>query len=294
MLEGIPLDIKRVSIRLNKPEFTLNPTSCNPMAITGILTSTLGEDADLQNRFQVGECRRLDFAPRFRMLNMGKGRRSTVRSFNPPMRFVVAPRPGDANMGPTQVILPSEVILEQSNIRTICTRDQFANDACPERAIYGTATAWSPLLDEPLTGPVYLGSSTNPLPDIIVDLKGQVPIVLQGRIDTVKGARMRNSFPAVPDAPVSRFVLDIQGGANRGILVNSKDLCRTPNRGVARFQAQNNALSVQRPRIGLRFKGCKRALKLQARKQARRQALKLKQRQAKAARRAVSRRAARS
>src|SRR5665811_601825 len=167
MLEGIPLNIRTASIRLNKPEFTLNPTSCNPMAITGILTSTLGQDAELSNRFQLGECARLGFKPRFGMFNLGKGRRSTLRSFNPPMRFVVAPRPGDANMGPTQVILPPEVILDQGNIRTICTRDQFANDRCPERAIYGFARAWSPLLDEPVQGPVYLGSSTNPLPDII-------------------------------------------------------------------------------------------------------------------------------
>src|SRR5690606_36174088 len=130
------------------------------------------------------------------------------------------------------VTLPSSVILDQSHIRTICTREQFAARNCPDGSIYGYAKAWSPVLNRPVQGPVYLGSSPNLLPDQIADMDGEARIILQGRIDTAKGGRLRNIFPMVPDAPVSRFELTMRGG-NRGILVNSRDLCLIRQRGVA-------------------------------------------------------------
>ena len=108
---------------------------------------------------------------------------------------------------------------------------QFAAGAgngagCPPGSIYGHATAITPLLDEPLEGPVYLRSSSHNLPDLVVALHGLVDIDLAGRIDSVKGG-IRNTFEAVPDAPVSKFVLEMQGG-KKGLIVNSTNLCAKP------------------------------------------------------------------
>ena len=114
--------------------------------------------------------------------------------------------------------LPHTEFLEQAHIGTVCTRVQFKEgkvpgEKCPAASIYGKAEAVTPLLDEPLKGPVYLRSSTHKLPDLVAALhNGQVDVALDGRIDSVKNGRIRNTFETVPDAPVTKFVLEMQGG----------------------------------------------------------------------------------
>jgi hypothetical protein len=107
------------------------------------------------------------------------------------------------------VALPKSEFLDQAHIVTICTRAQFAASECPRGAIYGRATVTTPLFDEPLTGPVYLRSSSNLLPDLVPDLRGpdNLPIKIEaaGRIDEVGGG-IRNTFDFVPDRVVARSI----------------------------------------------------------------------------------------
>jgi hypothetical protein len=51
ILQGIPLDVRAVQIKLDRPGFSLNPTSCNPMAFGGQLISTMGLAAPLSQAF---------------------------------------------------------------------------------------------------------------------------------------------------------------------------------------------------------------------------------------------------
>ena len=189
----------------------MNPTSCDPMEITGSLTSTLGQVASLENRFQVAECARLGFKPKLSLRLKG----GTRRGGHPALRAVLTAKPGEANIAKASVALPRSAFLDQGHIGTVCTRVQFAADQCPAASIYGKATATSPLVDYPVSGPVYLRSSSNTLPDLVVALKGPTTSrsksVVAGRVDSVKGG-IRNSFEAVPDAPVTKFVLEMQGG----------------------------------------------------------------------------------
>ena len=220
ILQGIPLDVKSVVVRLDRSEFTKNPTSCDPTSVGGSLFSTVGSMAPLSERFQLGECRRLGFKPKLFLRLTGRHKRTD----NPRLRAVVVPRGGDANIAFTQVQMPRSLLLDQSHINTVCTRVQFAQDACPAGSIYGQATAYTPLFDQPLSGNVYLRSSQHKLPDLVADLNGQVSVELSGRTDAVKGA-LRNTFEVVPDAPVSKFVLWLQGG-NKSLLEASKNLCK--------------------------------------------------------------------
>jgi hypothetical protein len=145
--------------------------------------------------------------------------------------------PGEANIRRASVALPRSEFLAQEHIRTICTRVQWAANACPKAAIYGQAEAVTPLLDEPLRGPVYLRSSDNELPDLVADLEGQIDIELVGRIDSFKRG-IRTTFETVPDAPVSRFVLRMRGG-KKSLLVNSVDLCGKTRRATVQMDGQN-------------------------------------------------------
>lgn len=154
------------------------------------------------------------------------------------------PRHG-ANIASASVALPHSEFLDQAHIRTVCTRVQFAQNACPAGSVYGTAVAKTPLLDEPLSGNVYLRSSDHPLPDLVMALRGKIDVNVVGRIDSVKGG-IRNTFDLIPDAPVETFTLDLQGG-KKGLLVNSRDLCGKPARATARFNGQNGDVSNFHP-----------------------------------------------
>ncbi|HEX5711704.1 MAG TPA: hypothetical protein VFX85_00135 [Solirubrobacterales bacterium] len=241
ILHGIPLDLRELRVAIDRPEFTLNPTSCNAMAVNGSITSAAGQTANVADRFQVGACERLGFAPKLSLDLKG----GTKRAKYPALKAVLKAKPGQANLGRVSVALPRSAFLAQEHIKTVCTRVQFAADACPAASVYGKATASTPLLDKPLSGPVYLRSSSNPLPDLVVALKGQIEIDLVGRIDSVNGG-IRTTFDQVPDAPVTRFVLQMRGG-KKGLLVNSRDLCKSTNRAQVLVDGQNGKAADQRP-----------------------------------------------
>jgi DNA mismatch repair protein MutH len=129
-------------------------------------------------------------------------------------------------------------------------------EKCPARSIYGKARAFTPLLDQPISGPVFLRSSSHELPDLVASLHGQVDVVVVGRVDSVKG-RLRNTFEAVPDAPVSKFVLQMQGG-RRGLVVNSVDLCKREQRATLKMRGQNGKEFEARPLVRNSCKGKRR------------------------------------
>jgi hypothetical protein len=241
IIHGVLIRVRDVRIHLDRPDFILNPTSCAEKSIDATAFSTAGAVKQLNQRFQVGDCARLGFKPRLSIELRG----GTRRGDNPALRAVLRARPGDANIRDAQVTLPKSAFLDQQHIRTICTRPQFAAGACPKAAQYGYARAFTPLLDEPLQGPVYLRSSDNDLPDLAADLEGLIDLEVVGRIDSFRGG-IRSTFESVPDAPVSKFVLTMQGG-RKGLVVNSRNLCARPSRAAARFVGQNGKPHRFRP-----------------------------------------------
>ncbi|MGE5336069.1 MAG: hypothetical protein ACM3JL_01435 [Nitrososphaerota archaeon] len=271
---GTRLDIRSVDLSMDRPGFTLNPTSCWLLATSGAL---LGGGGDPNNPaafssfpvgapFQTTECGALKFRPKLIVKLLG-GRRKMRRARHPALRAVLIARPGDANIDRSALVLPHSQFLDQGHIGTICTRVQLAAQACPARSVYGYARAWSPLLEDQLQGPVYLVSSEHELPDLLVDLQGQVNVRLRGVISSVR-ARMRTVFSGVPDVPVSRFVLYMKGG-KKGLLVNSRDLCLRRNFAFLNFRAQNGK-RLRRKRLALRTPGCRHAHKQHRRKHHRR------------------------
>jgi hypothetical protein len=244
ILDGIPLDLRSVALKMDRPDFTLNPTSCNPLAITGAATSALGGVAALTKPFQVGGCDALPFKPSLSLRLKG----SVKRSSTPRLIATVTAQPGEANVARAQVKLPHPVFLDQAHIRTICTRVQWTADTCPAGSVYGKAEATTPLLSYPLTGSVYLRSSSHPLPDLVAKLRGPasqpIEIDLDGKTDSVKAA-LRNTFEAVPDAPVSSFRLELFGG-RRGLVEMSDGFCRDRHATVD-LTGQNGKVYDTRP-----------------------------------------------
>ena len=219
------------------------------MAVMATVTGSSGAVANLSNRFQVGGCDRLGFKPRLSLRLKG----ATHRSGHPALKGTVTYSPGSgyANIAKAVVALPHSEFLDQAHIGTVCTRVQFAANACPAGSIYGHAKAVTPLLDYPLEGPVYLRSSDHELPDLVVALRGPdsqpIDVDLVGRIDSKNGG-IRTTFEAVPDAPVFKFTLTLFGG-KKGLLVNSTNLCKSTNRAIASFTGQNGKTYDTTPKV---------------------------------------------
>ncbi|HEX8751822.1 MAG TPA: hypothetical protein VF731_00250, partial [Solirubrobacterales bacterium] len=244
MLSGIPLNLRRIQVSLDREGFTVNPTSCDPMAVEATVGGANGGSDAVSSRFQAGSCASLDLSPRLSLRLSG----STRRAGFPKLRAVLRAKPGQANLRRVSVALPRSEFLAQSHIRTVCTRVQFAAGACPAGSVYGYAKAYSPLLEKPLEGPVYLRSSDNPLPDLVAALHGQIEIDLAGRIDSVHGG-IRDTFEALPDAPITRFELSMKGGRS-GLLENSRDLCLAgAGRATVEIDGQNGKTANQRPAL---------------------------------------------
>jgi hypothetical protein len=247
ILQGIPLDLRSIVLKMDRPDFTLNPTNCNPLAITGSALSVFGQSAALSSPFQADECAKLGFKPSLKFSLGGQ----TKRTGNPALKAVINyPKTGAyANIAKTAVLLPSTTFIDNEHISNPCTRPQFDANACPAKSILGTARAFTPLLDKPLEGPVYFRANggARELPDMVVDLNGQIHVTLVGFIDSVgkKGSekrRVRTRFANVPDAPVSKFVLNLYGG-KRGLLENSVNLCKHPGEASVLMDAQNGKVS---------------------------------------------------
>ena len=265
MLEGVPLRVRSVAVAMDRDKFMLNPTNCAESAVKAEALGSGGATAQMSTRYQVGACSALDFTPKL-ALNLKGG---TKRNDHPALTATLTQPEGQANIGSVSVALPHSEFLDQAHIRTVCTRVQFAAKACPAGAIYGSAEAWSPLLDAPLSGPVYLRSSDNKLPDLVVALRGPdsqpIEIELAGRIDSVNGG-IRNSFELVPDAAVSKFVLKMQGG-KKGLLVNSRDICKRTEKATVRMVGQNGKRADQFPKLS---NSCKKKAAKKANRKARR------------------------
>jgi hypothetical protein len=256
ILAGIPLTVRDIRVFVDKPNFTLNPTSCDPFAteatIWGGGNDVFGSADDApfgaSAPFQAANCAKLGFKPALSLALKG----GTGRGGHPALKATYKPRKGDANLKGTVVRLPRSAFLDQAHIRTICTRVQFAANGgngagCPKGSIYGHARAFTPLLDEPLEGPVFLRSSNNKLPDFVATLNGLVDVEAVARIDSKEGG-IRATFTEVPDAPLSKVVVDMQG-QRKGLIVNSTDLCAATHRANAEFEAHNGRRAKGQPAV---------------------------------------------
>ena len=245
ILQGIPLRLRDIRIYLDRPQFTHNPSSCAPANLISNLTGAgvdFSSEADdststSARHFQLLNCLILGFRPRLGIRLRGPTRRGAY----PQLRATfVARGPGDTNLKQLEINMPRQLFIAQNHIRKVCTRVQFAAERCPPGSVYGRAVAYTPLLDEPLRGKVYLRSSSHKLPDLVASLRsGALRIVLEGKIGSTKQGGIRALFRDLPDQPVDRFVMILRGG-RRGLLQNSANICKVPPEATVQALGQTN------------------------------------------------------
>jgi hypothetical protein len=256
---GAKLDLRSIDLDINRNQFMINPTNCAAQATTGTINGGGADPANpatfssyaVSDPFQATECNKLGFKPQLKVTLNGP----TKRAKNPRLTAVLNAKNGQANVLRTALTMPHSLFLDQGHIGTVCTRPQLASHTCPKGSVYGHAEAKSPLLDRKLQGKVFLVSSNHELPDLLVDLRGQVEIYLRGVISSKNGG-LKTVFNNVPDVPVSRFALKMKGG-KKSLLVNSTNTCAKPQRAKLNIKGQNGK-QVKNNKFKLNIASCKK------------------------------------
>jgi hypothetical protein len=227
---GVPLRVREVTVLVNRPGFMLNPSDCTSKQVGATLLSDRGASSDATSPFQAAGCASLAFKPTLKLALTGK--KQTTTGKHPGIKAIVTQQGvPEAGIKRAEVRLPKSLALDVNNAQALCefvdgTKPGLENH-CPKGSIVGRARAVSPLLNDPLIGNVYFvknirvdpktGNQIRTLPMIVVALRGEIAVNLKGESDTTKAGKLVNTFNEVPDAPVSRFNLNINGGKT-GIL----------------------------------------------------------------------------
>jgi uncharacterized repeat protein (TIGR01451 family) len=254
ILHGIPLDIRSIAVNVNRPDFTLNPTNCTPMAVTGEETSTLGQVAPLSARFQVGGCTALPFKPKLTASVVGKASKANGASLS---INITSAGLGQSNIAKVFLTLPKTLPSRLTTIQKACLASVFeANPAsCDEGSLIGMATVRTPLLANPLSGPAYLVShGSAAFPDVEFVLQGEgVTLILDGKTDIKKGITY-SRFESTPDAPFTSFETKLPAGPHSALTANVPEsehfsLCKAAVAMPTEIVGQNGAVIKQTTQI---------------------------------------------
>ncbi len=258
IIQGIPVHLRDIRVYTDRPEFVLNPTSCERTSTASTLLGAgldFASEADdrpvtVSTPFQAADCAALPFKPKLTLKLVG----GTKRGAHPALHAHLAMNGlGEAGVAFSQVTLPHSEFIENAHFKTICTRAQFKEgngngERCPAGSIYGHAKAVTPILSEPLEGPIFLRSSEHQLPDLVAALHAaEINVDLVGKVDSVNGD-LRNTFETVPDAPVTSADFSFEG-KSKGLFVNSTNLCKGAHRAKVDFTGHNGKVYDTKPAL---------------------------------------------
>ena len=230
ILDGIPLQIKHINVTINRPNFTFNPTNCSKLAVTGTLLSSEGSTSALSVPFQATNCAVLAFKPTLTASTVGKTTRANGASLTVKLGYPAGPY--DANISKVKVELPKGLPSRLPTLQKACLAATFeANPAnCPAASIIGHATATTPVLPVPLSGPAYFVShGGEAFPSLIIVLQGYGTTVdLVGSTFISKAGITSSTFKTIPDVPVGTFELTLPQGPFSALTANGEPLREQP------------------------------------------------------------------
>jgi hypothetical protein len=264
VVDGVPLRLRKVHVEITRSEFERNPTNCTEQQISASLTSTAGQQATVPARFEVGACGALSYGPSFSASTEAK----TSRQNGASLTVKVAQKPGESNIKQTLLQLPAELPSRLTTLQHACTEAQFAKEpkGCPSQSFVGTATAHTPLLSVPLSGPAILVSHGGAaFPDVVFLLEGDgIHITLVGHTN-IKNGITYSRFEAVPDQPISSFEVTLPEGSHSALAANG-NLCQESLMMPTTLIAQDGAQRIQTTKVNVT--GCPRITNAQKRKAA--------------------------
>jgi hypothetical protein len=227
IVKGVPLRLRSISVNVSRQGFLLNPTNCQEEATESTLTSTFGTlQEGLKSPFQAEGCSGLAFKPTFTASTSGKPSKANGASL---VTTITQPA-GQANMKSVFVTLPKQLPSRLTTLQKACLLKVFeANPlACAKESPgseVGTATAVTPALPVPMTGPAFLVARGEEFPALELVLEGDgVRVIVEGKTDIKKGITTTN-FATTPDVPVSSITVNLPLGPHSALSAPGGNLC---------------------------------------------------------------------
>jgi hypothetical protein len=266
ILDGIPLQIRRVNATINRAGFALNPTNCDPMSVSGGIEGGEGTSVPVSTPFQLANCANLKFQPKIAISTAGH----SSKKFGASLKFKLSYPKGalgtQAWFDEAKFGIPKQLPSELKTIQQACTAVTFEQNraACPKHSIIGQAVVHTPVLPEPLTGPVYFVSFGNAkFPDVVMVLSGYgVKVELRGET-LIKNGVTSATFRNTPDVPFESLEVNLPSGeysefgTNLGL--GKYDFCGHELTVPTSFKAQNG-LEI-REQTPVAITGCPKAHK---------------------------------
>ena len=216
IVEGFPLQIKHVNVLINRLGFTFNPTSCEPMTVTGTIAAWEGASSPVSTPFRIANCSNLKFGPKFSVSRTARSTRANGQSLTARVSEPAGTFGSQANITKVKVELPIQLPSRLTTLQKACLARVFeANPAsCPPQSIVGHAKVITPLLPVPLEGPAYFVShGGEDFPSRTMVLQGYgVTVNLVGATFISKRGITSTTFRTVPDVPFNTFELTLPKG----------------------------------------------------------------------------------
>jgi hypothetical protein len=260
IIDGIVTHVRDIRVTIDRPGFTLNPTSCNKLEISSTLNSNFAQSSTVNSPFQAASCQSLKFAPKFSVSTAGKTSKQGGASLSVKLTYPPNAIGSYANLAKAKVSLPKQLPSRLTTLQKACTAPVFDQNPanCPAASIVGKAKVLTPAIPEPLTGNAYFVShGGEAFPDLTIVLKGYgVTVDLVGSTQ-IKNGITTSTFKATPDVPFESFELTLPQGPNSALAANA-DLCKSKLAMPSEFTAQNGAIFTQSTPI--KVTGCPKPL----------------------------------
>jgi hypothetical protein len=240
IIKGIVVHARDIRAYIDRPNFIKNPTSCEHLQISNVITGAGADPANpadqqpvnVTSAFQAADCASLAFKPIFKVSTSGKTSRANGASLTVKLTYPNAPQGTQANIAKVKVDLPKQLPSRLTTLQKACTAAQFNTNpaGCPAASVVGHATAITPLIPVPLVGPAYFVShGGEAFPSLIVVLQGYgITIDLVGSTFISKSGITSSTFKTVPDQPVGSFELTLPQGKYSALAANG-NLCSVTN-----------------------------------------------------------------
>ncbi len=265
MVKGILAQAKSVTVKVDRPEFVFNPTSCAHETFAVTMHGTSGAVASDSVPFQAAGCAALEFHPNLTVETPSHATRLSGAGLDVKLTYPQGPQDRSeigqqANIAKVKVELPKQLPARLKTLQKACLAGTFDADpaGCPAASDVGMVTASSPLLPVGLSGPAYFVSNGGAkFPELVLVLQGDgVTVYLHGETYISKQGITSATFNAIPDVPVGSFELVFPQGPYSALASNG-NLCRGAITMPTTFIAQNGAQLTQATRI--KVNGCPKA-----------------------------------
>lgn len=233
IVNGVPLYLRKLDIRVSKPGFLFNASSCSPAETKVTFTSQEGATASASAPYQLTDCDKLKFDPQMTAKFTG-----TAKS--PGFTTQIRGTDGESTLRDTELTLPAGATVSGlSALKLACPRADYDAGNCKPEALVGNVRAETSLLPLPLTGPVTL-IQNGVLPALGIKLRGAISfdLIVENQVEVGTG-RLISVIKGVPDSPISNFELNLSPNS---LLAGLDTICTAPQVADGKFTAYSGAV----------------------------------------------------